>query len=151
MERLNAVVQIVATVGVVVGLILVAVELRQNTETTRAQTRAEISQAIVGLIEREADPRVLEARLKQERGDELLPEERLLLSNLANATFRVWENSYYQYTKQLFDDAEFAADLQVWGELMREPIEAALWAETRHTYSPGMRRVIDSIVAAQAP
>lgn len=112
-KRLNSWLQLAANLGVIAGLIFVALELAQNSAMTRAQTRAEVTQAVLHLIELERDPRVVQANLKLQRGEDLTEDDVYLLDNMANATLRVWENTYYQYSADLFDEAEFAADLQV--------------------------------------
>lgn len=145
-NRVNSWLQLAANLGVIAGLVFVALELAQNTAMTRAQTRGNVAQAVVHLIELERDPRIVQANLRLERGEELTEEDRYLLENMANATLRVWENTYYQYSADLFDKEEFAADLEVWEEFLRTPIYAGLWERTRHTYASNFREVIDGLV-----
>ncbi len=139
--------EIVAVVGILLGLVFVGLEIRQNTDMMKAQTRSEITQSIIGLIEMERHPSLVEAQLRIRRGEELSEEQLYLYQNMANATLRVWENTYYQHSAGLFEDDEFQADLVVWREQMTDPIWVELWRGTRTTYSAQFRDEIDRLVS----
>lgn len=132
--------------AVVAGLVFVGLELRQNTDMMRSQTRSEVTQSILTLIEMERHPELVEAQLRRGRGEDVTAEQRYLLENMANATLRVWENTYYQYSADLFDEEEFQADLRVWEAAMAEPEFIDLWSTTRETYSRRFREVMDGLV-----
>jgi hypothetical protein len=138
--------EIVAVLGVLLGLVFVGWEIRQNTEMMRSQTRADVMQSVLSLIQMERDPAYIRAELKRRTGEELTPEDLYLLENTANATLRVWENTHYQYERGLFIESEFQADLAVWRELMQEPQFSDLWRRSRHTYSESFRAVIDGLI-----
>ena len=132
--------------AVVAGLVFVGMELDQNTGMMRSQTRSEVTQSILTLIEMERHPELVEAHLRRRNGDTVTAEQRYLLENMANATLRLWENTHYQYSADLFDEEEFQADFRVWQEAMVEPEFIDLWRKTRETYSRGFREVIDGLV-----
>ena len=107
----KAIRETLAALGVIASLAFVGLEIRQNTDMMRAQTRSEITQSIIGLIEMERHPSLVEAQLRIRRGEELSEEQLYLYRNMANATLRVWENTYYQYLARLFDVSGSASTL----------------------------------------
>ena len=135
-----------ANLAVLVGLVFLVVEINQNNEMMRAQTRSGITDAIIDNVKMYMDPRVIVAYQKRRRGQPLTDEESALLNSLASATLRLWENTHYQYRNGLFDDAEFEADLAVWREEMQKPEFKQHWSSSRHTYSEAFRTQIDEIV-----
>ena len=113
-DRLNLWLTLAANLAVLVGLVFLGVEINQNNEMMRAQTRSGITDAIIDNVKMYMDPRVIVANQKRRSGQPLSDEESALLNSLASATLRLWENTHYQYRNGLFDDAEFEADLAVW-------------------------------------
>ena len=146
MEKLNHWLTLSANLGVLTGIVFLAMELKQNSEMTAAQTRSELSQSVINLIEMERHPILVEANLKLQRGDELELLDVYYLDNMANATLRHWENTYYQYQNGLFDDQEFEADFEVWREAMQTSSYRDHWQERRATYSQSFRNVIDQLI-----
>ncbi len=145
-ERTNSWIQLIGGIGVIAGLVFLAYELKQNAEMTAAQTRSELSQSVITLIEMERHPGHVAAYMKSKSGQALSREDKFYLDGMANATFRHWENTYYQYQKGLFDNEEFEADFEVWREAMLEPSYLEHWLTRRHTYSQSFREAIDQIV-----
>lgn len=145
-DRLNRWLTLGANLAVLVGLIFLVIEINQNNEMMRAQTRSGISDAIIDNIKLGMDPRVVVAYQKQRSGQPLSDEETYLLDQIANATLRLWENTHYQYRNGLFDDDEFEADLAVWREAMQAPEFRSHWSSRRQTYSEAFRRQIDDLV-----
>ncbi len=138
--------RVLVDLAVVLGLVFLGFELKQNTDMVQAQTRGEITQLVLTLIEMEQHPDIVAANLQLERGESITDTQRYLLEKVANATLRVWENTYYQYTAGLFDEAEFAADYVIWREAMADPIFIEHWRARRHTYSASFRQEIDDLL-----
>lgn len=141
--QLNAWLQVLANLGVVAGLLFLGLQLRQNSRMMAAQTRNELTQSIITLIQMESDPRVVSAYLKRDSGLSLTPEDSYHLEAVANATLRHWENTFYQHRNGLFDNIEYQADTQVWAMAMKEPAYQSHWKKMRNTYSPDFRGMID--------
>ena len=145
-KKLNQWLTLGANLAVLVGLILLIIEISQNNEMMRAQTRSGVSDAIIDNIKLGMDPRVIAAYQNQASGKTLSAEEEFLLDAMANATLRLWENTHYQYRKGLFDEEEFEADLVVWREQMMTPEYRKHWEARRNTYSEAFRRQIDDLI-----
>lgn len=146
-------IQLLANLGVIVGIVFLVVEIRQNSELTAAQTRNQIAQSVIQNIQMGMDPRLVDAFLKTEHGQPLTDEQAFLMDQLVNATFRLWENTYYQYREGLFDAEEIEADMVVWRESMLEEAFVSHWTSRRLTYSREFREVIDGLLEdpGQAP
>jgi len=151
-EKLNQWLMLIANVGVLVGIFFLAYELRQNTQMMKSQTRAQVSQAVIENIAMSREPAMLKALLKQESGDRLSREDELLLDNAANATFRMWENNFYQYRAGLFEESEFDAERAIWIDIMSsDEIFQSHWRNRRTTYSTQFRDFMDELVAGLDP
>jgi hypothetical protein len=136
-----------ANVGVIAGIVCLALQLNQTNEMVRAQTRAGITEATIRNIEMYREPRIMSAFQRARSGQTLTADESFLLDNSSNATLRMWENNYYQYEAGLFDRTEFEADLAGWRQILRdEPEFVVHWQSKRLSYSAEFREVIDQII-----
>ena len=114
-DSLNRWVTLGANLGVLLGLFLLVVELGQNRDMMRAQTRNELSMGIVDLLMAEAEnPQLASVNYRGNTGQELTSEERYQYERRTRAMFRYWENVHYQYRQGLYDEAEFSAQRTAW-------------------------------------
>lgn len=141
--------ELVGIAAIVLGLVLVAYELRQNTQMMRAQTRDALTEkqmmfsGWIGTSEYAADVLL--------RGTEGLLEpgtpEYYSYGFLVHGILREWENSFYQYEQGLFDKSEFEPRRNRWRTNMALPGYRDYWAGSAETFSPGFKAEIDSIIA----
>ena len=129
-EALNRWLSRTANIGVIAGIVFLAVEIRQNTDMMRAQTRSSVTGSILTLIEMERHPLLASAYKKQASEQPLNYEEEYILDNMANATFRHWENSFYQHRVGLFGEDEYLAEIQVGREMMVEEHMTRHWKKS---------------------
>lgn len=135
--------------AIVLSLILVAYEVRQNTLMMRAQTRDSLTEKQMTLnswmatSEYTANVGLLGGRGELKPGT---PED-LSYYQLMTGVMREWENSFYQYEQGLFDDSEFSAREHAWAGFLRIPGVMDYWARSRENFSPRFRAEIDRIVA----
>ncbi len=113
LKHLNQWVPVFANIAVVIGILLLLFELRQNTESMRAQTRNELSFGMMDInLSVANDPTLAEAFLKDPKLRS--PSEELRVFVYFQAMFRYWENVHYQYREGMFDEREFAAHRERW-------------------------------------
>jgi len=113
-DRLNRWLTLLANFAVLVGLVVLIVEIRQNTDIARAQTRAQISQGLTeGLLDRNDNQEYLEIILKGNRNEELSDVERYQYDRARNARLNYWDNMVYQHRMGLYDDEEFLVQMNV--------------------------------------
>ena len=114
-DKVNRWLTLGANLGVLVGIILLVVELQQNREMMQAQTRNELSNSIVYLLSESAgNTELASIMLRAYMGEELTPVQSLQFRHRQFAMFRNWENVHYQYRMGLYDDSEYAAQVDSW-------------------------------------
>jgi hypothetical protein len=150
MSKLNERLTLVANLSVVVGIAILAIELRQNTQAIQAQTRDAITDKQMELSSWFATSPELAAvwaKANTEGMASLTPQEFWMVTFARQGIFREWENSYYQYEQGLFTPEDFASRRERWVRNMSAPLYHDWWEGARDQYSPGFRAEIDSIVA----
>ena len=91
---------------------------------------------------------LLEAMLKELRGETLSDLEALRFMHRNMAYFRYWENVHYQYRHGLYDEVEFQGHLAAIGDYLNSYRSAiALWGVSKHAYSPDFAHDIDRVIS----
>ena len=110
-DKVNKWLTLGANIGVLVGIMFLAVELRQNNDIARADVRNSITQSIYTLLQMQRDPRHIAALERQGTDAEQSFEDSILLSTFVSAYFLHVENSYYQHQFGVYDDDQYAAEV----------------------------------------
>lgn len=147
-RRLNRWLTLIANVGVLVGIMLVAVELNQSSQMMRSQTRNEISQATLDLLNYTATNRELsDAIVRADRGEELSATEWFMVGSRNEAVLRHWENIHYQFRQGLYDQSEFDASLATFSTILSEqPALMEAWCVTKSSYSVEFAKQLQSLL-----
>ena len=94
---LGQVVTILANVGVIVGIIFLAVELSQNNELLAAQARLAQNERLTDTFnDMIQSPEFAETMAKSSRGDELSPREAVQLRAFHSRQFRSWQWQFFE-------------------------------------------------------
>ena len=101
-EAISAIAEVVGVIAVVVSLVYLSVQIRQNTRVAKAATR----QAIAESTERLGDDLInnsdmAELFVKHMSGGELKPVENLRLQARCYRDMQHWENIHYQFSEGL--------------------------------------------------
>ena len=119
-DQLNRWLSLAANLGVIAGIVFLVVELRQNTEMMRAQSRTEMSQDTINMLTLNVnDQEYLEVIDRGLAGEELSPLEQTQFRRTYNAWIWHWNNLAYQHRVGLYDDSEY--ELQI--EIVRKDID----------------------------
>lgn len=147
-DKLNRWLTLGANLGVLAGLALLLVELNQNHEMMRAQTRHEIAAGIVDLLLVPAsNEQLAELMYRAETGGDLTPEEHFQFAMRTNALLRYWEDVHYQYRVGLYDEVEFSKQKEAWrNALHRSEGMRAYWCDKRSLYSPQYMAEMDALL-----
>lgn len=146
-NRLNRWLTLGANVGVLIGIVFLALELRQNSELMRAQTRAQMSQDTVSMLTLGVDnAEYMDVIVRGLVGEELTGREAAQFRRTYNAWIWHWNNLAYQRRVGLYDEAEF--DLQI--DVIRADMETfpgmkKHWCGTRGA----SRELLDAIQASE--
>ena len=145
---LGQAITILANAGVLAGLLLLAFELNQNHEMTRAQTRSEISRQITDFLGGVAGDAELASLMRRaQAGEELTVDEEWQYFLLWSANVRFWENIHYQYRQDLFDEAEFEAERTGWRKIIQgNTVFAKYWCSATDGYSAEFVAEINSLL-----
>jgi hypothetical protein len=139
---------IFANLAVVAGIVFLGVEIRQNSEMMKAQIRNDITQNIFANADRSMRPDVIAAQLRQRNREELLPEDEIVLDMMVRSGLRSFENSRYQYSIGLFDEAEYRGIVSFFESILDDPFAVKFWNENRDQFSEGFWPVVDSLIDA---
>ena len=144
-DTLNRWLTLGANVGVLIGIALLLLELNQNELMMRAQTRTELSNGIVEILNLSAgNPQLASLIRRADDGEELSADELLQFQHRTYALFRYLENLHYQYRLGLYDEREFLTQRQAWETyLNRSNAAATAWCNYRLTVSPEFRAEVD--------
>ena len=143
-------VAVLANVGVIAGIMFLAIELRLNTRAVEAQTRDSITEKQMQLYAWQAtnsDLAAVVAKARDEGADELNTVENQMLFGYMEAFFREHENALYQFEQGLFNAEEFSGRRQNMRVFLLTPAFRSFWDGRRDHYSPSLRTEIDLILS----
>ena len=118
------------------SIFYLALELRQQNKVSKAATRQEIAKAHQSLTLASMDERLISARIKFIKQEELSEEEEHAWTVHLHAIFRARENHYYQFTANMLDEEEWNAMLKGFITLFERPFNSEVWNRVKGTYSP---------------
>jgi len=120
--------EFVAGIGVVISLLYLSVQIRQNTAWVRASTHQSFADSVGNTLEGlYSDPELYEFFRKGLRSPEkLTEEERLRWHMISTRIVRLMESAYYQHASGTMDPEWWQAIGTSWQEWMSEP-GLALW------------------------
>lgn len=146
-DKVNRWLTLGANIGVLIGIILLVVELDQNREMIRAQTRNDISQQLANrLLIAGSNIQMASVKRRAEAGDELTADEEHQYYLYFVASMRDWENIHYQYRHGMFDENEFDAERAAWKYVTnRSKAFGRIWCRTRRNYSPEFAAEIEDL------
>jgi hypothetical protein len=149
LDDVNRWMSLMASAGVILGLILLAIELQQNQEMMRAQTRNEIALGIIDLLTLPAsNPQLVNVMRRGDAGEELTPDELSQYRRMVVASLRYYENAHYQYLQGLDERPQFERQTQAWKAYeARSPGRKKIWCEMRGAFSEEFVHEWESLVA----
>ena len=163
-DAIGAIGELVGAMAVVMTLAYLAIQIKQGTRATRAQTRSMLTQQLLefhknNLLAHTSTDIILK-RLTD--AESLTPAEihfdDLRMTIVSSMGFRYWENVHYQYRNGMYDDDEFQAQKNAWREVMSGDSSLLLtenrfrenWPRMKHSYSPSFVALVDSLISDQA-
>lgn len=147
-DRLNRWLTLAANIGVLIGIILLVIELDQNRDMMRAQTRNELARGLPDVLGIPASNTALaDALIRADKGEPLSPTEMLQVTMWDELAFRYWENVHYQYRQGLYDESEFSRHKDTMKAVIaRNPRLERFWCAERQLYSVPFMQFIDEML-----
>jgi hypothetical protein len=107
LQEYASIAEIISAVAIIASLIFVGLQINQNSETVKAQTRNSLTEISRSNTIAALDPRLQSIMFNLTAGIELTPEERMLFYSYCTIIFRSAENAYYQYSVGTFGISEY--------------------------------------------
>ena len=147
-DKVNRWLTLGANIGVLIGIILLIVELDQNRDMIRAQTRNEISQQLSNrLLVMASNNQAAGVIRRAQAGEELTADEEQQYWLYLVANMRDWENIHYQYRHGTFDENEFGAEKIAWGAVINSNRSfVKYWCRMRSNYTAEFVAEIESVL-----
>ena len=151
LEDLGNIGEFVAAVGVIVSLIYLGVQIRQNTRSVRTasyqswfDSYSNFSNTILANPELDAlfhhgatDP------------DSLTPEERRHFDGISRRAFRLWENLYHHRLQGTIDADLYSTWRETFSRAAQAPGAKLYWGEEQGVFSEAFREEAEKLFAAQ--
>ena len=148
-DAINKWLKLAGSVGALIGIVLLVMELNQNNRMVKTQTRNAITEAILNFQYNSGSTGLgeLSARANAEPESVTPPEARRLVQYYMS-NFRLWENIHYQYRNGVFDEEEFSAERNSWRTLgERAPLMRVMYCllKQRQSLSAAFTREMDRL------
>ncbi len=146
-EAISAISEIVGAIAVVISLIYVAAQIRQNTKMMRSAAKQSLTEASQNFIYTAIDKS--EEWVKLTTGDDpSTPEEEARMSLMVRAMLRGFESQCYQYESGLLEDDEWYALRAAIKDLCSLPGFNRCWQQLKPHMSDRLKKVVDGSPAA---
>ena len=153
MAKLQEILSLIASAGVIASIIFLGIEMQQNTDMMRSQTRNAIVENQLSFYESITDNPQLAIIMTELRKDANFyangTPERLRYHFFVMSQLRMWENEWYQYQKGLFDQKEFDSRVNTWKTNIAVPINAIIWTNIRGDFSEDFRDYLNAIMQSE--
>jgi hypothetical protein len=142
---LNATIQTIANVCVVLGIVFLALEVQQNTEAVRSATVQALSEQTYETVRLALEnPDVREAIFAARRNEDLTEDQEEIMNLVFNASLRVRQNRYLQDRFGVLDE-DVSSELGA-GGIYRMALFRDYWAEEGDRYSQGFRDYVERVL-----
>lgn len=148
LDQLANIAEISATGLVIVSLIYVAIQIRQNTRAVRGATLQTNTDFWGVLFLRLAQPEVARAYVAGMTGaPDIRPAHYTQFFFICRAMFLGLENQYYQFRQGILDDATYLAyERSIAKQLLAFPGFRVWWEQSRDVFSPAFVSRVDAMV-----
>jgi len=147
-EKLNRWLSLGANFGVLVGIVFLAVEIRQNTIMTRAQITQSRAEAAMSLADSTYNSAYMpDIWIKTQADEPLTAAEEFRYRVWVRATLRNQDNNFQQYQQGLLGDHIPRAIAAVVRNVFSSSAGREYWEENKDGYSDIFRNYVDSVIA----
>jgi hypothetical protein len=148
MDKVNQWLSLLGNLGVVAGIIFLAIELQNNTRATEAQTRNSMTENLVSWqMAIGSDEYTAQTWVKgNNQIDQLTQVERAAYGQIVQSIFRNWENEWYQYQTGLFSEEEFLPRIGRMERAISFCSYQQIWGDGS-AYSVGLRELVNGFIA----
>ena len=144
-DKLNKWLTLAANVGVIAGIVFLAIEIRQNSDAVRAQTRAQLAEEVMGLFSVNMnDKEYASVLMRGNNVEELSPVEQYQYYRHRSAWLHHWNNVIYQYEMGMYDESEFALQIStIRAHMEIFPGLKVHWCDNKYSASQSLIKAIE--------
>ena len=146
--RLNRWLSLAANFGVLVGVIFLIIELRQNTDALYAESR----QSVLAATQQELLVQIdnPDIGLSVHKSEPLTPEEHVRLSGFLTASLKAREYAWLQYQDGVIDENQWNSEVVVI-QVVFDSSRTRLWWNSlgREYFKGGFRDFVDGLLESQ--
>jgi hypothetical protein len=145
-EAVSAIGEVLGAVAVVITLIYLSIQVRQNSQLAKAtlrENRTDSSQKVIFAIAEASELMAKDPSLRSEA-------ESLRFALLSRAMFRDFEASSYQHHAGLLDESEWKAMKETWRDIMASQTVRAAWSRFSSQYSQILHDDLKEILSEEA-
>jgi hypothetical protein len=149
--RLNNWLQFGASVGVILSLIFVGLEIQQSRDIAIADIYQQRTEILLNQLSFGLPPEVVYAALRKARaGEELTEEEEYVVFIGVAARVAYWENNHFQFQLGLMSLEQWEASRKSIALRADNPAFLKAWEEERHTVRKSFADEVDQILSDAA-
>jgi hypothetical protein len=151
LEQLGSIGEFVGAIAVVISLVYLATQIRQNTRAVRSSAHQGIVQTLDRLMLTLANSPDLAHIWTKAHADEssLSPEEEIRLWAFINRVFGTWENIFFQRKQGLVDEEMWETYGTGFIRLATTPPYQRFWQAERGSFIPAFRKHVDDVAASR--
>ena len=146
LQKLNSWLTFVANIGVLAGIVFLAIEIRQNSDVIRAQTRAQLAEEVTELLSVNMnDQEYADVLMRGNNVEELSSVEKYQYFRHRGAWVHYWNNVVYQYQMGMYDESEFALQIStIRNDMETYPGLKVHWCANRSIASQSLIEAVEA-------
>lgn len=146
-DAISAIAEVVGVFAIVVSLIYVSVQIKQNTKFSRAATRQAIAESTENLgSDLIGNSEIAEIFVKHLSGKELSAVENLRLQARCYRDMQHWENIHYQFNEGLVSEDQWEGFRKNLASLLAIDAYREYWEHESFHYSDAFQAEISSLL-----
>lgn len=147
-DPLNRWLTLGANFAVLIGIVFLAIEIRQNTEMTSAQITQSRADTSISLAESFYNSEYLPQIWQKANANEALSAEELVRYHFwLRALLRNLDNNYQQADRGLLGDHIPRAVASAIGRILANPLAIDYWEDNKDIFSDEFRRFVDTTLS----
>ena len=151
MEMIKMVLEITGTIAIIITLIYLAIQIRDNTRIAAANARQSISESLIAhSITFFSDHKFRKTFNKHLDGEELNPEQMLYLETYAYFFFRNFENIHYQFRRNFVSKEDWTAYRKNLKALCQTPAIQNFWNRESENFNQSFYKEVTNVFAELA-
>jgi hypothetical protein len=144
LQEIANIAEVISSIGVVVSLIYVGVQVRQNTRAQKAATYHGLTSNTVAILSPMlAEPGITEFIVRMQANPEAAtPAEKLRFHAFLLIGFRHWDNLYFQYRTGALDEQMWLSYDRTMSKWMDNEAWRAWFRANASSFSPDLRELL---------